>query len=89
MIKDKKGLYFLIDESIERDIKHEEEKTQKMKCYLKKDHLGGYVLVDTHKEKNNCSIKCVFSEEGLKEYLAGLPSYMDYNSFESKLHILH
>jgi hypothetical protein len=88
MIKDKKGLYFVIDESIERDLRNEDEKPQRIKCYLKKDHLGGYVLVDTEIDKNNCSIKCIFSEEGLKEYLAGLPSYIDYESFESKFHNL-
>ena len=85
MIKDKKGLYFIIDESIERDLNNEEEKHQRIKFYLKRDHLGGYVLVDTESGNNNCSIKCIFSQEGLKEYLAGVPSYIDYDSFESKM----
>jgi len=85
MIKDTKSLYFIIDESIERDLKNEDAKQIRIKFYLKREHQGGYVLVDTESGNINCSIKCIFSQEGLKEYLAGVPSYIDYDSFESKI----
>jgi hypothetical protein len=74
------GIYSLLDESIERDLKLREENNVKFKCYLKRDVYNIYSLVD-----RDYSLKCIFNEDNLKEYLAGLPSYMTFDSFESKL----
>jgi hypothetical protein len=87
MIRDRKGLYFLIDDSIERDLLFQEENNVRFKCYLKKDNFGQYALIDSDSGTNNCSIKCIFNESGLKEFLAGAPSYIDYDSFNSNIYL--
>jgi hypothetical protein len=84
MISEKKGLYSLVDESIERDLKGEEEKNPRFKSYLKKDEYGNYSLVDSDSSANSCSIKCVFSEGGLKEFLSTGPTFISYESINSK-----
>ncbi len=84
MISEKKGLYHLIDESLERDLNSEEENNLKFKSYLKKDSFGTYSLLDGEVEANSCSIKCVFSEGGLKDFFDKMPSYITYDSFNSK-----
>jgi hypothetical protein len=80
---EKKSLFNLINESIDRDISKEdlsnEEKTPKFRSYLRKDDQDCYCLLD-----NETSIKCVFNERNLREYLASLPSYITYDSFDSK-----
>jgi hypothetical protein len=84
MISEKKGLYYLVDESIERDLTGEEEKNPRFKAYLKKDEYGNYSLVDSESSANGCSIKCIFSEGGLKEFFSGAPTYITYDSLNSK-----
>jgi hypothetical protein len=80
---EKKSLFNLVSESIDRDISKDdlsnEEKTPKFRSYLKKDDQDCYCLLD-----NETSIKCVFNEKSLREYLASLPSYITYDSFDSK-----
>ncbi|MEG8004566.1 hypothetical protein, partial [Listeria monocytogenes] len=55
-----------------------EEKAPKFRSYLKKDDQDCYCLLD-----NETSIKCVFNEKSLREYLSSLPSYITYDSFDS------
>ncbi len=84
MTSERKGLYFLIDESIERQFQGDEEKDLKFRCYLKMDSFGVYSLVDTD-GGNSCSVKCIFSERGLEHYLKAYPLNMSFDAFESKI----
>jgi hypothetical protein len=83
---EKKSLFNLINDSIDRDISKDdlatEEKTPKFRSFLKKDDQDCYCLLD-----NETSIKCVFNEKNLREYLASLPSYITYDSFDSKIYL--
>jgi hypothetical protein len=84
MINEKKGLLNLVDESIERDLRGHEEQNPRFKAYLKKDEYGNYSLVDSDSSANSCSIKCVFSEGGLKEFFLEAPAYISFDSINSK-----
>ena len=83
MIPERKGLYSLVDESIEKQLNGEEQQPLRFKAYLKKDAFDVYSLLDCEGHPN-CSIKCIFNESGLNNYLETLPSYMSYDSLESK-----
>lgn len=79
---EKEGLFSVIKDYVannltERDLS--KAKPIKMRSFLKKDAEGIYSIFD-----NNRSIKCVFNDRALKDYLAGLPSYIKYESFDSK-----
>jgi hypothetical protein len=79
---EKKTLQTLIYESLDKDIEREtlggDEKNQKFKTLLRKDEQDCFCLVE------DTSIKCVFEENNLKEYLNGLPSYLRFENFEGK-----
>ncbi len=88
MISEKQGLFELIENNIDIDLnlKDEAERPIKFRSFLKRDYhptLILYSLVD-----EDCSIKCFFEEKFLKEYLAGLPSYIKYGTFDSKNKII-
>jgi hypothetical protein len=82
---EKKSLQALIIESIDKDIEREtlivEEKNLKFKSFLRKDEQDCFCIVD------DTSIKCVFEENNLKEYLNSLPSYLRFENFEGIIKI--
>ena len=83
MIVDKplQGLYFIVDEALERDVTlNEEYSTVKIRGVLKRDINKIFSFCD-----KDHSIKCIFNENYLKQYLAGLPSYVTFDSLESTI----
>lgn len=79
---EKEGLYSLLVDYVTNDLSERDlskAKEFKIRSFLKKDQEGVYSVFDS-----NCSIKCYFNERALKDYLAGLPSYIKYESFDSK-----
>lgn len=60
----------------------QEYHTQILRGYLKKDLNSIYSFVD-----RDASIKLVFNQKVLKEYLSTLPTYLTYENLESKFSI--
>ena len=57
--------------------------TQIIRGYLKKDLNSIYSFID-----KDASIKLVFNQQFLKEYLSSLPTYITYKNLESMLIII-
>jgi hypothetical protein len=70
-----KTLFALITESIDRDIERNvlnaDEKPQKFKSFIIKDEQDCFCLVE------DTTIKCVFEEKNMNDYLSRLPSYVN------------
>ena len=78
-----KGLYNIIKESIDRDLTGISEKNPVFKSLLVKESSGYYSLVDVEVGSESHSIKCIFNQSGLNEYLASQPSFENFESFNS------
>ena len=57
----------------------EDDEKLKLKSFIKKDENKCYSIFDAQH-----SIKCVFDNKFLDEYLAEQPSHVKFESFESK-----
>ena len=57
----------------------DEENNTKLKTYFKKDDKNCFTIID--KEH---SIKCIFEDNFLREYLASQPSYTNQDQFDRK-----
>jgi hypothetical protein len=83
---EKKTLQTMILESIDRDIERElhggDQKNPKFRTVLRKDEQDCFCLVE------DTSIKCVFEENNLKEYLNTLPSFLRFENFEGNLDLI-
>jgi len=59
---------------------HNDEEKLKLKSFIKKDENKCYSIFD-----RDYSIKCVFDNKFLENYLAEQPSHVKFESFESKI----
>lgn len=86
MIADRQqlGLYFFIDHILEKDLKKAEDVTISFFSYLKRDFNNIYSLID-----KDVSIKCVFNQEGIADYLAGSPDAVPFDDLDGKMKINH
>ena len=71
---EKKTLYEMILDSIDRDIERgslsSDERGAKFKSFIRKDEQDCFCLVD------DTAIKCVFDEKNMRDYMDSLPSYV-------------
>ena len=83
MIKDnsRSNLRNLVLENMEADIMQGENNYPKFKGYLKRSSQACYSLLD---DATKTSIKCVFNQAALDQHFETLPTYLNFNSFESK-----
>ena len=83
---EKKNLSSLIIESLIRDIEREdlhfEERNQKIKFLIGKDEQDCFCLVE------DTSIKCVFEENNLREYINSLPSFIKFENLQGMSFII-
>lgn len=86
MLIEKNVLLNLVEQFINNDCKsnsNEDDEKSKIKTYFKKDENNCFTIVD--KEH---SIKCVFEEIFLSNYLAAHPSYFKLYMFDCKYMLL-
>lgn len=85
MSKDTRTVKTTLLSSLNKDIKElsQEFTTEIIRGYLKKDLNSIYSFVD-----RDASIKLVFNQKVLNEYLSTLPTYLTYENLESIIHIL-
>ena len=79
-----KGLYIMVDESLDKILKNQEDKPKRFKSFLKLDKMNTYSLIESSNPKEGYSIKVVFNEDALKDYLDSMPKYISFESFNSK-----
>ncbi len=79
-----KSLYNIVEESIDRDLTGISEKNTIFKSLLVKESTGYYSLVDIEVGSKSHSIKCIFNQSGLNDYLAAQPSNVHFETFNSK-----
>jgi hypothetical protein len=89
MIRESKGLYNLIHQTLDTDLNQEDSrlvrKIFQFSGFLKNDGQGNYCLINLDAEMNDCSVKCIFNEIGLKAYLDNFEKSepVTYESFNS------
>ena len=85
MSKDTRTVKTTLLSSLNKDIKElsQEFTTEIIRGYRKKDLNSIYSFVD-----RDASIKLVFNQKVLNEYLSTLPTYLTYENLESIIHIL-
>ena len=85
MSKDTRTVKTTLLSSLNKDIKElsQEFTTEIIRGYLKKDLNSIYSFVD-----RDASIKFVFNQKVLNEYLSALPTYLTYENLESIIHLL-
>ena len=85
MSKDTRTVKTTLLSSLNKDIKElsQEFTTEIIRGYLKKDLNSIYSFVD-----RDASIKLVFNQKVLNEYLSTLPTYLTYENLESIIHLL-
>ena len=85
MSKDTRTVKTTLLSSLNKDIKElsQEFTTEIIGGYLKKDLNSIYSFVD-----RDASIKLVFNQKVLNEYLSTLPTYLTYENLESIIHLL-
>ena len=85
MSKDTRAVKTTLLSSLNKDIKElsQEFTTEIIRGYLKKDLNSIYSFVD-----RDASIKLVFNQKVLNEYLSTLPTYLTYENLESIIHLL-
>lgn len=85
MSKDTRRVKTTLLSSLNKDIKElsQEFTTEIIRGYLKKDLNSIYSFVD-----RDASIKLVFNQKVLNEYLSTLPTYLTYENLESIIHLL-
>ena len=83
MIKEshRSNLRDLVFENVEIDLVEGVNEYPKFRGYLRRSSQSCYSLLD---DASKTSIKCVFNQNALNQYLETQPSYLDFNSFESK-----
>jgi hypothetical protein len=80
MLTEKNILLSLVENFLDNNCDNtylEEIGKRSFKSYLKRDEFNCFAIFD-----NECSIKCVFDKDFLKNYLALLPSYIKLDSLE-------
>ena len=85
MSKDTRTVKTTLLSSLNKDIKElsQEFTTEIIRGYLKKDLNSIYSFV-----ARDASIKLVFNQKVLNEYLSTLPTYLTYENLESIIHLL-
>ena len=85
MSKDTRTVKTTLLSSLNKDIKElsQDFTTEIIRGYRKKDLNSIYSFVD-----RDASIKLVFNQKVLNEYLSTLPTYLTYENLESIIHIL-
>ena len=85
MSKDTRTVKTTLLSPLNKDIKElsQEFTTEIIRGYLKKDLNSIYSFVD-----RDASIKLVFNQKVLNEYLSTLPTYLTYENLESIIHLL-
>jgi hypothetical protein len=83
MISEELDLYSLVKESLERDIRNQEEKNIIFKSYLKKDRYDNLSLVCYGWKE--CSVHCIFNDTKLKEYFSSLNSVKSFAALNGTL----
>lgn len=85
MSKDTRTVKTTLLSSLNKDIRElsQEFTTEIIRGYLKKDLNSIYSFVD-----RDASIKLVFNQKVLNEYLSTLPTYLTYENLESIIHLL-
>lgn len=85
MLVEKKTLYTLVEDALDNQIVNgdlRKVRGPRFKSFLRRDQNDCYCVVDSES-----SIKLVFDQTNLKEYLAGRAGEIDFDSFDSKLFI--
>lgn len=90
MISESRGLYELVEDSLDRDLANEAEKNPVIKGFIKKDISGNFSIGEIDGKAEDWTIRCIFSASGLKTHLDSTSEYnhgkLDYDSWNSKQH---